>query len=73
MAYFHVETGATCVVTDHNPALHCPIHMQVTCGTAAKGSQTTINAMGWLVLDFVTDQGIEVPLEFPNATEMQQF
>jgi hypothetical protein len=72
-AYFHVDTGATCVVTDHASELHCPIPTQATCGTAAKGPRTTINAMGWLVLDFVTDKGIKIPLEFPNATEITQF
>jgi hypothetical protein len=72
-AYFHVDTGATCVVTDHAAELHCPISTQATCGTAAKGPRTTINAMGWLVMDFHTDQGTAIPLEFPQATEIQQF
>jgi hypothetical protein len=72
-AYFHVDTGATCVVTDQVAELHCPIPTQATCGTAAKGPRTTINAMGWLVLDLVTDQGVTIPFEFPKATEIQQF
>jgi hypothetical protein len=72
-AYFHVDTGATCVVTDQAAELHCPIPTQATCGTAAKGPRTTINAMGCLVMDFLTDQGTAIPLEFPQATEIQQF
>jgi hypothetical protein len=72
-AYFHVDTGATCVVTDHMSELHCPVPTQATCGTAAKGPRTIINAMGWLVLDFITDQGLTIPMEFPNATEIRQF
>ena len=32
-----------------------------------------INAIGWLVLDFVTASGNTILLEFPNATEIQQF
>jgi hypothetical protein len=72
-AYFHVDTGATCVVTDQVAELHCPIPTQATCGTAAKGPRTTINAMGWLVLDLVTDKGVNLPFEFPKATEIQQF
>jgi hypothetical protein len=72
-AYFHVDTGATCVVTDQISELHCPFPTHATCGTAAKGPRTTINAMGWLVLDFVTDKGIAIPVEFPNATEIRQF
>jgi hypothetical protein len=69
-AYFHVDTGATCVVTDQTSELHCPVPTQATCGTAAKGPRTIINAMGWLVLDFITDKGLALPMEFPNATEI---
>jgi hypothetical protein len=29
--------------------------------------------MGWLVLNFITDQGLSLPMEFPNATEIRQF
>jgi hypothetical protein len=29
--------------------------------------------MGWLVLDFITDQGISIPVEFSNAMEIRQF
>jgi hypothetical protein len=54
--------------------LHCPIPTLATCGTAAKGPHTIINAaIGWLVLDFITDTGTTLPIEFPQATEMQQF
>jgi hypothetical protein len=72
-AYFHVHTGATCLVTDQAAELHCPVPTTATCGTAAKGTRTCINAMGCLVLDFVTDQGHLIPLEFPQATEILQF
>jgi hypothetical protein len=60
-------------VADQVAELHCPIPTQATCGTAAKGPRTTINAMGWLVLDMVTDKGVTLPFEFPKATEIQQF
>jgi hypothetical protein len=72
-AYFHVDTGATCVVTDQSAELHFPITTQAMCGTAAKGPRTTINAMGWLVMDFITDTSLAIPMEFPQATEIQQF
>jgi hypothetical protein len=72
-AYFHVDTGATCVLTDQTAELHCPVPTQATCGTAAKGPCTIINAMGWLMIDFITTTGIRIPLELPNATEIQQF
>jgi hypothetical protein len=72
-AYFHVDTGATCIVIDQTAELHCPVPTRATCGTAAKGPRTTINAMGCLVLDFVSDNGHMIPLEFPHATEIQQF
>jgi hypothetical protein len=72
-AYFHVDTGATCLVTDHACELHCPVPTHATCGTAAKGPRTTINVMGCLVLDFISDKGHHIPLEFPQATEIQQF
>jgi hypothetical protein len=71
--YFHVDTGATCVITDQAAELHCPIPTQATCGTAAKGPCTTISAMGWLVMVFITDKGTAIPLELPQATEIQQF
>jgi hypothetical protein len=72
-AYFHVDTGATCIVTDQQAELHCPVRTQATCGTAAKGPRTLINAMGCLVLDFVSDNGHVIPLEFPQAMEIQKF
>jgi hypothetical protein len=73
-AYFHADTGATCVGTHQMSELHCPVPTQATCGTAAKGPRTIINAMlGWLVLDFITNQGLALPMEFPNATEIRQF
>jgi hypothetical protein len=72
-AYFNVDTGATCVVTDKVSEFHCLVPTHATCGTAAKGPRTTINAMGWLVLDFVTDKGVTIPFELPNATDIQQF
>jgi hypothetical protein len=72
-AYFHVDTGATCIITDQAAELHCPIPTQATCGTAAKGPCTTINAMFCLVWDFITDTGAMIPLEFPQATKIQQF
>jgi hypothetical protein len=67
-AYFHVDKGVTCVVMDQAAKLHCPIPTQATCGTVAKGPCMTINAMGSLVLDFITDTGLMIPLEFPQAT-----
>jgi aromatic ring-opening dioxygenase LigB subunit len=33
----------------------------------------TINTMGCLVLDFISDKGHMIPLEFLQATEIQQF
>jgi hypothetical protein len=72
-AYLHVNTGAICVVTDQATNLHCPSPTQATCGTAAKGPRTTINGMGCLVMDFLMDKGMAIPLEFPQATEIQQF
>jgi hypothetical protein len=36
-AYFHVDTGATCIVTDQTAELHCPVPNRAMCGTAAKG------------------------------------
>jgi hypothetical protein len=71
-AYFHVDTGATCIVTDQQAELHCPVPTQATCGTAAKGPRTLINAMGCLVLNFVSNNGHVIPLEFLQATEIQQ-
>jgi hypothetical protein len=35
--YFHVDTSATCVVTDQAAELHFPIPTQATCSTVAKG------------------------------------
>jgi hypothetical protein len=29
--------------------------------------------MGWLALDFITDKGTTLPIEFPQATKIQQF
>jgi hypothetical protein len=72
-AFFHVDTGATCVVTAHADEVHCPIPTNATCGAAAKGPRATINAIGWLVLDFITDKGTTLHIEFPQATEIQQF
>jgi hypothetical protein len=72
-AYFHFDTGATCVVTDQAAELHCPSPTKATCGTPAKGPRMTINAMGCLVLDFITDKGQPILFEFPHATEIQQF
>jgi hypothetical protein len=73
-AYFHVNTGATCVVTDHAAKLHCPISTQATCGTVAKGPQTMINAMGWLVMDFHTDNGAWLfPSYSPNPRKFNNF
>jgi hypothetical protein len=72
-AFFHINTGATCVVTAHADELHCPIPTNATCGTVAKGPRATINAFGLLVLDFITDKGTTLLIEFPQATKIQQF
>jgi hypothetical protein len=45
--YFHVDTGATCVVTDQTAELHCPIPTKATCGTAAKGPITMMSSFGF--------------------------
>jgi hypothetical protein len=44
-AYFHVNTGATCVVTDQVSKLHCPVPTKAACGTVAKG--LALRLMQW--------------------------
>jgi hypothetical protein len=52
-AYFHVNRGATCVVTDQASELHCPIPTKATCGTAAKGGHA-LPSMQWDVLFWIS-------------------
>ena len=72
-AFLHVDTGATCFVTNHKHELHCPVPTQVTCGTAQSGPHTTINALGTLILDLVTSDGLTIPIEAHQTPEIQEF
>jgi hypothetical protein len=72
-AYLHVDTGATCFVTNHSAELHCPIPTRATCGTATTGPRATINALGTLLLDFITTTGEVIAIEASQTPEIRSF
>jgi hypothetical protein len=72
-AFLHVDTGATCFVTNNQHELHCPVPTQATCGTAQSGPRTTINALDTLILDLVTSDGLTIPIEAHQTPGMKNF
>jgi hypothetical protein len=50
-AWFHIDTGATCMVSHQSGESHCPTPTLVKCGTAADGPSHVVESLGYLIGD----------------------
>jgi hypothetical protein len=72
-AFLHVNTGATCFVTNQQNELHRPVPTSSTCSTAQSGPRTIINTLGTFVLDLVTSNGSTIPIKAHQTPEIRRF
>jgi hypothetical protein len=72
-ALFHVDSGATCIVTNQTHELHCPMPFTATCGTASAGARSEIDANGTLALAFITTRKTMIPVELVQAVQITRF
>jgi hypothetical protein len=72
-ALFHVDSGATCIVTNQAHELHCPMPSTATCSIALAGARSDIDATGTLALDFITTDKTLIPVELVHAVQITSF
>jgi hypothetical protein len=71
--WIHINTGATCAVTNQRGGLHSPAPSLAICGTAQHSAKVPILAVGTLVFDLVGRHKCLLPIEAPGTCEITAF
>jgi hypothetical protein len=69
----HIDTGATCAVTNLQGELHCPTPSTAQCGTAQHAAKVPITAVGTFIFDLIGRHRQLLPVEVPGACEIPGF
>jgi hypothetical protein len=73
LALFHVDSGATCIITNQAHELHYLMLPTATCGTASAGARSVIDATGTLALDFITNDKTLIAVKRVHAVQITSF
>jgi hypothetical protein len=73
VSWIHIDTGATCAVTNLQGELHCPTPSTAQCGTAQHAAKVPITAVGMFIFDLMRRHCQLLPVEVPGACEILGF
>jgi hypothetical protein len=71
--WIHIDTGATCAVTNQRGELHCPAPSLEICGTAQHSAKVPILAVGTLVFDLIGRYKSLLPTEALGTCDITAF